>query len=126
MKWAAFACAALIAGCANSPPVDNRSAPGTGQLRSGGRASIETIRVRSLTVTGATWAARLQLGRWWNCRRMTRPPWLGSSAVSTVTPRWCAITTPTGAARAPVDPSRFVPAREHPAPEHVPAPLRSS
>jgi hypothetical protein len=31
MKWTALACATPIAGCANSPPVDNRSAPGTGQ-----------------------------------------------------------------------------------------------
>ena len=31
MKWTALACAVLIAGCANSPPVDNRSAPGAGQ-----------------------------------------------------------------------------------------------
>lgn len=31
MKWTALACAALIAGCANSPPAENRSAPGAGQ-----------------------------------------------------------------------------------------------
>jgi putative hemolysin len=31
MKWTALACVALMAGCANSPPVDNRSAPGAGQ-----------------------------------------------------------------------------------------------
>jgi putative hemolysin len=31
MRWTAIACSALIAGCANSPPTDNRSAPGAGQ-----------------------------------------------------------------------------------------------
>jgi hypothetical protein len=31
MNWTAIACTALIAGCANSPPQDNRSAPGAGQ-----------------------------------------------------------------------------------------------
>jgi hypothetical protein len=31
MKCMVLCCATLIAGCANSPPVDNRSAPGAGQ-----------------------------------------------------------------------------------------------
>jgi hypothetical protein len=31
MKWIVLACAALSAGCANSPPTDNRSFPGAGQ-----------------------------------------------------------------------------------------------
>ena len=31
MKWMVLACAALVAGCANSPPTDNRSFPGAGQ-----------------------------------------------------------------------------------------------
>jgi len=31
MKWMVFCCATLIAGCAHSPPQDNRSAPGAGQ-----------------------------------------------------------------------------------------------
>jgi hypothetical protein len=31
MKWIVLGCATLIAGCANSPPPDNRSAPGAGQ-----------------------------------------------------------------------------------------------
>jgi putative hemolysin len=29
MRWAAVACTGLIAACANSPPVDNPSAPGS-------------------------------------------------------------------------------------------------
>lgn len=29
MKWSAIACAALVTGCVNSPPVDNPSAPGS-------------------------------------------------------------------------------------------------
>jgi len=31
VNWAAIACTALIAGCANSPSRDERSAPGAGQ-----------------------------------------------------------------------------------------------
>jgi hypothetical protein len=31
MKWIVLGCATLIAGCANSPPVDDRSASGAGQ-----------------------------------------------------------------------------------------------
>jgi putative hemolysin len=31
MKWIVLCCATLVAGCANSPPADNRSAPGAGQ-----------------------------------------------------------------------------------------------
>jgi hypothetical protein len=31
MKLTAFACTALLVGCANSPPTDNPSAPGAGQ-----------------------------------------------------------------------------------------------
>jgi hypothetical protein len=31
MRWTTVAYIALIAGCANSPPTDNRSAPGAGQ-----------------------------------------------------------------------------------------------
>jgi hypothetical protein len=31
MRWTAFVCTALVAGCANAPPPDNRSAPGAGQ-----------------------------------------------------------------------------------------------
>ena len=31
MNWAAIACTVLIAGCANSPSRDERSAPGAGQ-----------------------------------------------------------------------------------------------
>jgi hypothetical protein len=31
MKWIVLACATLVAGCANSPPTDNRSFPGAGQ-----------------------------------------------------------------------------------------------
>ena len=31
MKWIFLGCAALVAGCANSPPTDNRSFAGAGQ-----------------------------------------------------------------------------------------------
>jgi len=31
MKWLVFYCATLVAGCANTPAQDNRSAPGAGQ-----------------------------------------------------------------------------------------------
>ena len=31
MKWIVFCCATLVAGCANFPAADNRSAPGAGQ-----------------------------------------------------------------------------------------------
>jgi hypothetical protein len=31
MNWTAVACMALLAGCANSPPLDNPSAPGAGR-----------------------------------------------------------------------------------------------
>jgi hypothetical protein len=31
MRWTAFVCTALVVGCANAPPPDNRSAPGAGQ-----------------------------------------------------------------------------------------------
>jgi hypothetical protein len=31
MNWTLLGCLTLIAGCANSPPTDNRSFPGAGQ-----------------------------------------------------------------------------------------------
>ena len=31
MNWSAVVCTALVAGCANSPPLDNPSAPGAGR-----------------------------------------------------------------------------------------------
>jgi hypothetical protein len=31
VKWLVLGCATLLAGCANSPATDNRSAPGAGQ-----------------------------------------------------------------------------------------------
>jgi hypothetical protein len=31
MKWIVLGCLTLVAGCANSPPTDNRSYPGAGQ-----------------------------------------------------------------------------------------------
>jgi hypothetical protein len=31
MRWIFLACVTLVAACANSPPMDNRSSPGAGQ-----------------------------------------------------------------------------------------------
>ena len=39
MKWSAWACAVVLAGCSGAPPVDNPSAPV--QMRPGGQEHAE-------------------------------------------------------------------------------------
>jgi hypothetical protein len=53
MKWTALAGLALIAGCVNSPPIDNPSAPG--EIRP---ASDERIEARQLEQAEADCAAQ--------------------------------------------------------------------
>ncbi len=43
MRWTAVACTVLIAACANSPPVDNPSAPGAFRARTDERREARAL-----------------------------------------------------------------------------------